>query len=241
MAHRQDSQNLDAAIGEALSLSREDAIARLNQLIVRYPKITPPLVEKMKLVLMGSDWDQAIDMANRILAMEPNCVPALQVNVARLGRFRWFSDDCDRFLSGFLQMCILHEICVKGNYNVVNDTERLMAEMIRQEPRSWSLHVEFGTLLARVCGHTTSVLRQSIGFVKEALKLNPESIPVNLELAYQYLLCKHYQDAVAVYKKVAKLDNSVTEALIGLTKCRLEMDSKEVVSIVYCKTRPPNK
>ena len=66
-------------MGEVLALSKEDGITRLNQLIVKYPKLTPPLIEKMKLVLATKDWDQAVDIASRILAIDSNNIPALQV------------------------------------------------------------------------------------------------------------------------------------------------------------------
>lgn len=72
--------NFEAAIGEVLSLSKDDGIARLNQLIVKYPKQTPPLIEKMKLVLIDKDWDQAADIATRILALDDSNIPALQVS-----------------------------------------------------------------------------------------------------------------------------------------------------------------
>lgn len=76
----QDSQNFEAAIGEVLALSKEDGIMRLNQLIVKYSNHAPPLIEKMKLVLLDKDWDQATDIASRILVIESNNIPALQVN-----------------------------------------------------------------------------------------------------------------------------------------------------------------
>lgn len=77
----QDKGNLDAVLGEVVTLSPADAIAKLNQLIVRYPKCAPPLSEKMRLQLSTKDWTQALDTATRILSLEANNLSALEVIV----------------------------------------------------------------------------------------------------------------------------------------------------------------
>ncbi len=67
-------------LGEVYSLSTEEAIMKLNQAIVKYPNATPPLIEKMKLCMAAKDWQQGTDITNRILAIDTDCIPALQVN-----------------------------------------------------------------------------------------------------------------------------------------------------------------
>ncbi|XP_065218694.1 tetratricopeptide repeat protein 21B-like [Planococcus citri] len=200
----QDSQNFEAAVGEIQALSKEDAVTRLNQLIVKYSKLTPPLVEKMKLVLTDKDWDQAIDIAVRILSIDTNNIPALQMN-------------------------ILNEVCHKGNYEISRDVENLYHQINIQEPSNWILYYEFGMTLSRTCGAHYDVVKECVKFLQHALRLVPENIQVNLELAYEYQVCGNYQAAAAIYKNVAKIDDSATEALIGLTKCRMKIDSKDAV------------
>lgn len=70
---------MDGILGEVETLSINDAISRLNQLIVRYPKSTPPLVEKMRLQLSSRDWSMALDTATRVLSLEVNNLAALEV------------------------------------------------------------------------------------------------------------------------------------------------------------------
>jgi tetratricopeptide (TPR) repeat protein len=43
----------------------DEAIELLNQLIVVYGELVPPLVEKLKVLLCLQDWDQADEVANR--------------------------------------------------------------------------------------------------------------------------------------------------------------------------------
>lgn len=75
----EEPQNFDAAMGEVCSLSLDDAITRLNQLIVKYPDLLPPLTEKMKFLQTDKNWERAIDIANRILIIDSSCITALQV------------------------------------------------------------------------------------------------------------------------------------------------------------------
>ena len=51
----------------------------LNPLIVRYSKISIPLVEKMNNLLAIKDWDQVIETSGRILSIESNNLDAFRV------------------------------------------------------------------------------------------------------------------------------------------------------------------
>lgn len=75
-----DKSNIEALLGEVATLKANDGITILNQLIVRYPKATPPLEEKMKLQLSSKNWSLALDTASRILSLQANNLSALQVN-----------------------------------------------------------------------------------------------------------------------------------------------------------------
>lgn len=75
----QETQNLNAALGEVLSLSSDDAVHRLNQLIVKHPKLTIPLMEKMKLLLANRDWEQCAELTSRILEIDKANILALEV------------------------------------------------------------------------------------------------------------------------------------------------------------------
>lgn len=127
----------------------------------------------------------------------------------------------------------MNEVCHKGNYDISRDVENLYHQINIQEPNNWILYYEFGKTLSRTCGANFLVINECVKFLQHALRLVPENIAVNLELAYEYQIRKNYQDAVTIYKNVAKLDDSVTEALIGLTKCRMQIDSKDAVCFQF--------
>lgn len=70
---------MDAVFGEVKIIPPCDGLSKVNQLIVRYPELSPPLVEKMRLHLSLFDWQLTIDTANRILTMDPKNLTALKV------------------------------------------------------------------------------------------------------------------------------------------------------------------
>lgn len=76
-------------------------------------------------------------------------------------------------------------------------------------------------------------MNESVKFLEEASRYVPENVEVHIELAYQYYLLKDYEKAIGVYKKVARLDDSATDALIGLIMCRLaeNKQSEEVCKL----------
>lgn len=126
---------------------------------------------------------------------------------------------------------MVHGLRMRGDIDyIIQNTDELISCIKHQEPNNWILLVDFGTLLARLYGNTTECVYQSIKFIEKASVLVPKSVTVNMELAHQYYLLKNYQKAVEIYKKVARIDDSATGALIGLIKCRIvEGDCNEEV------------
>lgn len=113
-------------------------------------------------------------------------------------------------------------MCARGDIEyVMIHYEELISALHHQEPNNWFLYYEFGQVLCRTGGKNTDLLRTSIRFIEEALNLEPNSVAVNIEMANQFYLLGNYQKSVDICKKVALIDDSATEALIGLIKCRL--------------------
>ncbi|RZF44919.1 hypothetical protein LSTR_LSTR013785 [Laodelphax striatellus] len=78
-AASQEKQNTEAVLGEAMSLPMQEGMTRLNQLIVRFPKVAVPLMEKAKLQLAIKDWTQTLDTASRVLSLDANNFYAVKV------------------------------------------------------------------------------------------------------------------------------------------------------------------
>lgn len=120
------------------------------------------------------------------------------------------------------QFRILYNLCARGDTEfVLNHYEELILALHNREPNNWFLYFEFGQVLCRTGGKNLNLLQISMKFVQEALNLDPNNVAVNIEMANQFYLLGNYQKSVDICKKVALIDDSATEALIGLIKCRL--------------------
>jgi tetratricopeptide repeat protein 21B len=201
LEHSPGKKNIDAVFGKVryqeLQNDYEGAIGLLNQLIVRFPTFTPPLIEKMKNQLALLDWDQAIETANRILAADPHCLEALKVKVLIL-------------------------ICREGNYKEASlSLRRFYSEMEKSEPKNAELFLESAQLFSRVCGRNETILAETYRFSEKAAQLDPTSADFMTELGYQCLLQGRIKDALRLYRSATKVDDSSVSALLGLTLCQL--------------------
>lgn len=135
-----------------------------------------------------------------------------------------------------MQFKALYDIRMRGSYDFLTQrTDELILLAHEQEPRNWRINYEFGSILARLCGCNVEFVRRFIKFVESSSHVVPNGVEVNMELAHQHYLAKNYQRAVDFYKKVARLDDSATEALIGMIKCRIaEGDFNEEVRSLHC-------
>lgn len=83
MVVSESGKHFNALLGLAkfkeLRGDHSEAISILNSLIVRYPKMSLPLVEKINNLLALKDWDQVLETANRILTFENSNLDAIKV------------------------------------------------------------------------------------------------------------------------------------------------------------------
>lgn len=201
LEHSPGKKNIDAIFGKVryqeLQKDYEGAIGLLNQLVVRFPSFTPPLVEKMKNQLALLDWDQALETANRILSADPHCLEALKIKV-------------------------LTVICREGNYDEASlSLRRFYSEMEKSEPKNAELFVDSAQLFSRVCGRNGTILSETYRFAEKAAQLDPTSADLMTELGYQCLLQGKMKEAARLYRSATKVDDSSIVALAGLTLCQL--------------------
>nr|CAD7199018.1 unnamed protein product [Timema douglasi] len=194
-------RNMDAIFGKVRYLEMQkkydDAIGHLNQLVVRYPSFSPPLIEKMKNQLALMDIDQAVETANRILSGEPHCVEALKVKV-------------------------LVVICRDGNYEEgALSLRRFFTELETNEPKNAELFAENAKLFSRICGRNHSILAETYRLAEKAAQLDSSCPDLLTELGYQCLLQGRVKEATRFYRNASKMDDSSVVSLSGLTQCQL--------------------
>jgi len=57
-----------------------DAIQMLNQLIVKQPDFLPPFLMKLNLYMSCQNWSDMLEIADRVLEINPDCTLALMVS-----------------------------------------------------------------------------------------------------------------------------------------------------------------
>ncbi len=107
--------------------------------------------------------------------------------------------------------------------NILNE---LISAIQTREPANWHINYEFATLLSHLCGYNTEFIRQSVELAENAIASAPDNFAVNVELAYHNYLMKNYRKALDIYKKAARINDTATDALIGLIKCRLVIEGE---------------
>uniref|UniRef100_A0A1B6BXL6 Tetratricopeptide repeat protein 21B n=2 Tax=Clastoptera arizonana TaxID=38151 RepID=A0A1B6BXL6_9HEMI len=193
VALEKDKSNIEAQLGEIAIISVKDGISKINQLIVRYPSSTPPLEIKMKLQLSIKDWTLVIDTANRILSLQPNNLPALQIKT-------------------------LHQIVIEGNYeDGCLNLHRIVQELEKHVNASSNELLFPVKLFSHICGRHSRVLTETIRLAEKAVSLYPTLPDALLELAEQFCMNNQISEASKIYRSVTKLDDSSVKALTGLT------------------------
>ncbi|KAK3857879.1 hypothetical protein Pcinc_020970 [Petrolisthes cinctipes] len=197
----QSPRHMDALFGKAKLYenrsSYHDAMETLNLLVVAYPNFTAPLVEKMKVNLAEQDWDQCLESANRVLALDSHNIEAMKFQA-------------------------LHVLCRLGNYeDAAQSLRTLYAEMDRSEPNNAALFVHMAQLFSRLCGRNRVILEETMMMASKAAKVDTGSAEYLTEVGYQCLLQGRNKEATKYYKNATKLDESSVAALTGIISCQL--------------------
>ncbi|KAH6929544.1 hypothetical protein HPB50_002626 [Hyalomma asiaticum] len=102
------------------------ALEVVNQAVVLYTGFVPALLEKMKLHLALSDWEQMVDSCNRCLSQDSKCIDAL------------------------LHL-IINQICKNGDYKEASDRLSELVSLIEVvEPTNAVLYNRIAQLLSRI-------------------------------------------------------------------------------------------
>ncbi|KAG1934258.1 tetratricopeptide repeat protein 21B [Pimephales promelas] len=173
-----------------------------NQIIVSHPDFSPALVVKMKLFMSLRDWDQAEDVARRVLERDGHDLKALQ-------------------------MMAVIAAAKDGNMEMVKERlQALMNAVEISEPSNPSLHLEITAPISRLCGHNTEILQMLTVFVRRLSSRAPAS-DVLCELGDLLSLQDKNKDAHECYSAALKTDPKCTSALVGTIRCQLTCDQLE--------------
>ncbi|KAM7315036.1 tetratricopeptide repeat protein 21B isoform X2 [Ixodes scapularis] len=182
------------------------ALEVINQAVVLYSGFVPALLEKMKIHLAMSDWDQMLDSCNRALSQDANCIEAL-VHI------------------------VLHLVCKNGDYKEGSDRlSELLINLEKVEPKNGGLYHKIAQLLSRTCSRQDTILQHTYMIAEKACSLEPSNADYMSELGYQRILQGKLKDAAKHYRAALKMDEASITALTGIIWCQLLEGQYDVAS-----------
>jgi len=195
--------NPDAAMGKVayLEMNRNYPLALdvLNRMIVHHPKFTPALIQKAKVLIQHQDWEQAVELAQRVLSKHPGHVEALMLTLL------------------YMQVRECRPTSAETNLR------DLVKSLEQNEPKNASLHLKVARTVARLSASSAFTLQATQDLVETAIKLEPSRSDCLTELGYQQGLQGNHEAALKSYKQALKVDEGDVQALIGVINCQLMM------------------
>lgn len=196
------TKTIDAFFGKAKSSEVQKKFSvtldSLNEILVTFPKFIPALAEKAKVLMMIGDWEQSIETCNKISIIDKNELNSMKIVLfnclARDGNIENFCKSFSEFLSTIEQI----------------------------EPKNSDLMLEVSKLFSRVSGANPSIIKMTIGLLQKCRKINPLDVDFAIEMGYQLIMLKDYTQAFGLFQEAASLDDSRTEPLVGMIRCRIK-------------------
>lgn len=200
----QNSEQLDLDLLMAwcrvlqIGKKKSEALNVLNQIIAMYPWFLPGLTEKAALLASLSEWDQALDTAQRALDIDPEDLEALKIVAVH----------------GFTQQCQPQESLQK-----LEDLERTI---LSRESTSSALAAEISTLFSRICSRHPRALQICANLLDHASD-NGASGDAALvkERAYISMLQGQFAEATRLFRIASKNVTQSVASLEGMILCQL--------------------
>ncbi|XP_014235070.1 tetratricopeptide repeat protein 21B-like [Trichogramma pretiosum] len=208
---KENNKHFNALLGSAkcreLRGDHSGSMLILNQLIVRYPKIAIPLVEKMNNLLAMKEWDQVLETSGRILSLEGNNLDAFRVRAIVV-------------------------ICRDGDYSEsVKHVQTFFRNLVVAEPKNIDLFVDNVQLITGIAVKNQTILSELFKIVDKVSQQNPGNALLTVELGNVCLGLSKAKDAEHWYRATVRLDESSYAGLIGLARCQLrDLDPKTLPS-----------
>jgi len=205
---KEEPRNLSALLGSAKTKERigdhSEAISILNSLIVRYSKLSLPLIEKMKCLLAAKDWEQVLEMINRVLSIESNNLDAVKASsVVALCRDGMPSEGLPQ-----LQLFLRNLLVI--------------------EPKNTLLLIENVRLFTGIAFEDHRILSELARITEKMLQAtSSNNAELMAELGDIYAALHNIKDAEHWYKSAIRADPSSFQALMGLARCQLLEGSAE--------------
>ena len=194
-------RNLDALMGKARASEALKkfpvTVETVNEIIVMHPNFALAQAEKARTLMMITDWEQFIEVVQRVLA----------------------SDERNFFA---LQAYIFYLLAQDGNIELgCEKLKFLNGTLEKNEPNNADVFFKCAQLFSRISGRDPDILKVTLSMIDKALKIRPLEADFAIEKAYHFLMMGDVQGAFNQYQEAAALDESKIDPLTGMIQCRL--------------------
>ncbi|CAF0759693.1 unnamed protein product [Adineta ricciae] len=178
-----------------------------------------------------SNFSQALEYVNRVLAVRSDYLPAVLENMKlQLCMQDW--EQCEDVAQRAFRIdsnCVeaheyhyLYLVCKEGNYSDAQQAFNQLVQAIDiSEPKGAWQYYEMSQVVARVCGRNPQILQHSHELLQHALELDPSNTDYLIEGGYQALMADKINDAIKFYKNAAKTQSDNLEAVYGVIHCQI--------------------
>lgn len=205
---KEEPRNLSALLGSAEAKRRAEdcpgAVMILNSLIVRHPKQPLPLIEKMRCLLAAKDWEQVLELVNRVLSLESNNLDAIKASS-------------------------VVALCRDGNPSEgLPQLQLFLRNLLLAEPKNMFLLIGNLRLFSGIAFQDHGILLELARTAEKMLQAtSSSSAELMAELGDLYAALGNVKDAERWYKNTIRADPSSFPALLGLARCQLLQGSAE--------------
>ncbi|CAF4859670.1 unnamed protein product [Rotaria sp. Silwood1] len=178
-----------------------------------------------------SNFSQALEYVNRILATKSDYLPAVLENMKlQLCMQDW--EQCEDVAQRAFRIdsnCVeahkyhyLYLLCKEGNYSDAQQAfSRLLQAIDISEPKGAWQYYEISQVVARVCGRNPQILQQSELLLQRALEIDSANPDYLIEGGYQALMANKMNEAIKFYKSAAKTQGENMAAVYGIIHCQI--------------------
>ena len=127
---------------------------------MQHPTFTPALIQKAKILIKSNDWEQAAEIAQRVLTKDSANMEALMLTIL------------------YLEVRECRPSVTDSNLN------DLVKAIDKNEPKNADLCYRVARTVARLSGKNAAALQKTLALVEKAHKLDPTRSDFLTELGY---------------------------------------------------------
>jgi tetratricopeptide (TPR) repeat protein len=206
------ASNIDALMGGFKCLERmkenEEVLDSFLEVGHLFNTFTPLQIEKCKIFLNNSDYENALDYINSKVTIK---------------HFE---------ITKIIAVCNL--INDGDYYSALTNIDKMWELLLSQEPKNPELYFSCAQLFSRICEKRLSVIKKCEIMIDKSLEFSPKNSKYLVEKAYYRLYEGEIEKAANIFQQTAEVDANNKDSSIATIYCKiLQKKYKEALEDIY--------